>query len=312
MLLLTKDRNARGVRRRPVKEIRDRLAELDRLQRDIEYRMAALPERFTQSVPRARLRLRAWRRQKGGPPYAVYWIIMNRRRIPEFRWERDKPTFPFRRRKIRTRQDLDDAIFLGMACNARRTVYRYHAEVRALNAAHASIARAVEAIRKRLHPYREFAPDEPADLHLWHGLDFRRVRRLLHGFESHLDSVQVDLQRLDLDMSILPILPFRLVYEQDLDHPYGRLRWRRIRDGRMMPPLTDRLKRELRLDPEIRRRITPYEVQRRRTMRRLTAATSVLRSIQTPLPWLLPKALTLLRNGGIDIPIESFWKGAAV
>jgi len=295
-----------------MKEIRDWLAHLDRLQQAIEHRMEAIPDRFNGSVPRGRLRLRAWRRQKDGPPYAVYWILMNRRRIREFRWQREKPVFPFRRRKIRTRQDLDDAIFFGMVCKARRMVYRYHAQVTALNAAHASIARAVEAIRKRLHPYREFAPDEPVDLRLWRGRDFRRVRTLLHGFEAHLDSVQLDLQRLDLDMSIMPNLPFRLVYEQDLDHPYGRLRWRRVRDSMMMPPLTDRLKRQLRLDPETSKLITPYELKRRGAMRRLKAATSVLRRIQSPLPWLLPNVLAILQEAAIDIPIELFSYGAAV
>lgn len=293
-----------------MKEFRDHLARLGRLQRIIERRMEELPDAFNGSVPNGRLRLRAWRRLQDGPPYAVYWILMNRLRSTEFRWQREKPVFPFRRRKIRTRQDLDDAIFFGMACRVRRTVYRYHKQVTALNAAHVTIAKGVEELRKRLHPFRAAAPDEPVDLQYWHGRDFRRCRRLLHGFEAHLDAVQLDLERLDLEMAILPGLPFRLVFEQDIDHPHGRLRWRRIRDGQIIPTLTDRVKRQLRLDPDTSKMLTPYERRRRQGLRRLKAATTVLRHLRSSLPRLLPRALDLARGGGINIPLEHFAQGA--
>lgn len=288
-----------------MKDLRDHLARLDRLQHSIERRMDELPDRFNRSVPRGRLRLRAWRRQKDASPYAVYWILMNRRRISEFRWQRQEPVFPFRRRKIRTRQDLDDAIFFGMACHARRTVYRYHHQVTALNFAHAAIARAVEELRKRLHPFRGAARDVPRDLRYWHGHDARRVRSLLHDFEAHLDAVQIDLERLDLETALLPGLPFRLVFEQDLDHPNGRLRWRRVRDGKILPDLTDRVKRRLRVDPATSRMLTPFEQRRRQSLRRLKAATTVVRHLRASLPRILPKALALLRKGGIDIPVDT-------
>jgi len=52
-------------------DLRTGLAQLFQLRRLIEARMEKLPGLFNLSVKRGSLRLRAWRRAKGVPPYAV-------------------------------------------------------------------------------------------------------------------------------------------------------------------------------------------------------------------------------------------------
>jgi hypothetical protein len=207
-------------------DVRTGLAQLFQLRRLIEARMEKLPGLFNLSVKRGSLRLRAWRRAKSVPPYAVYWVRMNRRRLPARGWRKLAPVFPFHRPKIRTRRDLDAAIFFGMVAKSRRIVYRFHAQMTTLNAAHAAISAALEECRKRLHPFRR-----PSEIVRFRD-DFHRVLSHLDDFEAALDEAQTELQKLELEMRIYTQLPLRLVYEQDADHPYGRLRWRWVRDGK--------------------------------------------------------------------------------
>jgi hypothetical protein len=96
------------------------------LRRWIERRMEALPAAFKSAVGRGRLLLHAWRRGKDLPPYAVYRVLVNRRRRIGSSWESAEPRFPFRRLKIHTRQDLDDAVWHGLLSRNRRQVYGQH------------------------------------------------------------------------------------------------------------------------------------------------------------------------------------------
>ena len=232
--------------------------------------------------------LRPWRRRKLALPYAVYWIILNRRRIREHSWQKEKPTFPFRRPVIRTRENLDDAIFFARASKVRRAVYRFHRLIKALNASHAEISRSLDTLRKRLG---RFSGPSLADR--------------LRGLELAFDDARTALQRLDLDMSILPGLPFRLVYEQDFDHPHGRIRWRRVADGRPLPPLTDTLKRALRVPSHVRPLLTPYELARRRAMTRMKSLSMLQRGILAFLPPLLHRTRERLGICGIVLPEEA-------
>jgi hypothetical protein len=271
-----------------VKDILDLLLQLDAFRRQIQREMLALPERYQRAAPEGRLKLRPWRRRKLAPPYAVYWIILNRRRIREHSWQKEKPTFPFRRPVIRTRENLDDAIFFARASKVRRVVYRFHRLVKALNASHAEISRGIDTLRKRLG---RFSGPTLAD----------RLRSL----ELSFDDARIALQRLDLDMSILPGLPFRLVFEQDFEHPYGRVRWRRVADGRPLPALTDKLKRALRVPSEIRSLLTPHELARRRAMARMKSLSMLRRGILAFLPPLLRRTRERLGIHGIDLQKEA-------
>lgn len=278
-----------------MRDILDFLLQVARFRRAIQVEMVALPERFQRAAPICRMRLRPWRDARGFP-FAIYWIIINRRRASRFRWQKDKPTFPFRRPKIRTRENLDDAIFFAHASKVRRVVYQFHALVKAVNSAHAELSRAIDSLRKRLRRFLCCATDLQS-----YGKDIARVAGFVGGLEIAFDESRISLQRLDFDMSILPSLPFRLFFEQDLEHPYGRLRWRRVSDGRPFPALTDKVKRALHVPAEISRLLTPHERKRRWSMRNHKRLTTLRRRILATFPPLLNRVKDGLRVHGIDL-----------
>ncbi len=280
-------------------EVHAGLTNLQRLQQRIEALMESLPEQFNRSIKNSRLRLRAWRRSKGLPPFAVYWVILNRRRDARDGWGTRAPRFPFYRPKTRTRQNLDDAIYFGMAAQYRRIVYTFHARAMALNAAHGMISGAVEGFRKMLRPYELDTGGNPFRD------NFSRVIAYLKGFAFSFSAAQTDLQKLELEMRLYSPLPLRLIYEQDAEHPYGRLRWRWVADGAPESPLNDRRKRDLRLEKSIRMELTPFEQGRRRGVRRLKVFTEVLRRLRARIPAVIQKTLDLLKTEGIVIAFES-------
>jgi hypothetical protein len=277
-----------------VNEILELVVQVDALRRRISYEMSMLPERFQRAAPQGLLRLRPWRRRRLALPYAVYWIILNRRRIRENRWQKERPTFPFRRPVIRTRQDLDDAIFFARASKVRRVVYSFNLVVKDLNATHAELSRAIDTVRKRIARFPQVAVEH----RLW------ALAGRLRGFELAFDDVRTALQRLDLDMSILPGLPFRLVFEQDVEHPYGRVRWRRVSDGRPVPALTDKVKRALRIPVDVRRLLTPHERARRQAMARLKFLTALRRRLLAFLRPLIERTRRLFWFLRIELPKE--------
>jgi hypothetical protein len=273
-------------------DIRAALRELRLLRSGIEQRMLSLPDSFNGMVRYGRLRLRPYRRTKDGPPYAVYWILMSRHPIHALTGVRRKPRYPFRRVKVSSRQDLDDAIYHGAISACRETVYRMHARVTALNESHAAISGALEDIRRLLQGFcreRFTDPDQ-------------RAEACLSAFEDALDDAMSELQAVDTEMRIFPGgLPLRLVYERDAAHPYGRLRWRWVRDGRPESPLTDRRKRELRLPRELRLLFTPYERRRRRATAQLIRLTRIARRLKTQVLPVPAKVQTLLASEGMSV-----------
>ena len=274
-------------------DVRSALLELRELRDRVRRAMESLHLDFNSAVSNSRLRLRAWRRTREGPPYAVYWILFNRRTLERFGWQKKQPRFPFRRLKIHTRQNLDDAIYHGMASASRHTVYRFHAKLTALNAAQAAISRGVDGLRKLLSGFR--TKDLPKDA-------FQRADTLLTAFDISLDDARGELMNLELESKFFANLPLRLVFEQDAHHPHGRLRWRWVRDGRPELPLTDRRKRELRLPPEMRSQFTPYELRRRRGMVRQNRLSKIARRLKTRVNPAPDQVRTLLETQGIPLP----------
>lgn len=275
-------------------DIRAALFDLRILRGLVERRMDALPTWFNAQVKHGLLRLRAWRRTKDGPPYAVYWILLNRRIVDRFSWLRKAPRFPFRRLKIRTRQDIDDAIYHGIVSSHRQDVYRYHARATAHNAVHSLISRAMDDVRKLLQAFRPST--RFTDSH-------RRAEAHLAAFERAVDDVRTKLQAIDVEMRIYATyLPLRLVFEQDAHHPWGRLRWRWVRDGRPEPPLTDRRKRELRLPAELRSLFTPFELRRRQCMSRINRLSKVARRLRTRVLPIPDQVRHVLEAEGIPLP----------
>ena len=272
-------------------DVRGVLSEFRSLLSWIEARMLLLQTTFNQEVPHGRLRLRPYRRSKDGPPYAVYWILISRRRLDGVTGIRRKPRYPFRRVPVNSRQDLDDALYHGAISSRREVVYRTHARLAALNDAHASISGAVEAIRRNLQGFLPQAPTRDP---------LRRAEAYLTAFEDALDDARSELQAIDAEMRILAdYLPLRLVFEVDAEHPYGRLRWRWTRDGRPELPLTDRRKRELRLPRELWRDFTPFEGRRRRAAARLARLTRIARRVKTRV---LPVPARVRDLLGLDSP----------
>lgn len=277
--------------------LRSALFDLRILRGLIERRMESLPGWFNHLVPHGRLRLRPWRRTKEDSPYAVYWILLNRRIAERFSWIRKQPRFPFCRLKIRSRQDLDDAIFHGMVTSRRQDVYRYHDQATTLNAAHSSISRAVDDVRKYLQGFRLTAPPTKDS--------FKRVEAHLLAFDRALDDARTELQALDVEMRIYATsLPLRLVFEQDAHHPYGRVRWRWVRDGRSEQPLTDRRKRELRIPAELRPLFTPYESRRRQVMSRLLRLTKIAKRLKTRILPIPDQVRVQLEIKGIPVSVS--------
>ena len=115
-------------------------------------------ESFNLSVKFGRLRLRPWRRIKEAPPYSVYWILLNPKLRGSLLRKTEQPKFPFRRFKVRNRQELDDAIYHGMVSSYRQIVYRFNAKAFALNTAHSLISQAIDGVRKQLEYFSPYDP----------------------------------------------------------------------------------------------------------------------------------------------------------
>src|SRR5258708_22196508 len=98
-------------------QLRERIDSLVALRIQAEGAMEDLKVDYNLSVPATRLRLRPWSLEKGLPPYAVYWIFVNRRRrlaetVVDQAIERLKPR-RFVRFKVGNRRRLRWGIFYG-------------------------------------------------------------------------------------------------------------------------------------------------------------------------------------------------------
>jgi len=279
-------------------DVRVALSRLGHLLLMVERRMEELMEGFNVLVKFGRLRLRPWRRTKESPPYAVYWILLNPQLYERVPWKKKKPRFPFRRFKVRNRQELDDAIYHGMVSSYRKVVYRYHAWATALNSAHSLISRTIDGVRKQLAGFNPAAP--PARFKSNH----HRASVYLEGFIKGLEEAKTDLQRLAVQMRVYDYLPLRLEYEQDPDHPYGRLRWRWVRDGKPEAALTERHKRHLSLRWEDRNLLKPFELRRRKVTSRLGVFTKIVRRLRARIPPSVTRVLKLLGTEELFLSFE--------
>lgn len=274
-----------------VEEIQLRVRKLSVLRLSVEHRMEALKEAFNASMPRSRLRLRPWSRRKGEPPYAVYWILLTRkRRFFENRtWQAIEDMRPrwFKRLKIRTRRDLDLAIHRAGMDAVRHGVHRYHDDVLALNEAHRSLARGMDSIRRMLSGRDAgkglTSPELPEELDgRWLSDDVRGVTRSAWRLECLVRRTTNDLALVSRLQSRQPgWIRYRLEFRQGKDHPYGHLVWRDLETRSTYACLDDRTKRRLGIPAHMRGVLTPFELNRRDLIRELKSRTSLLRRIRT-------------------------------
>jgi hypothetical protein len=269
-------------------ELMERIREIDVRRRSTERKMVELREDFNRCAPRARLCLRPWTQKKGESPYALYWIVLSRRRefYPTGRpGEARRPRW-YRRLKIETRRDLDAAIHRNGMDRQREMVHRFDARATALNEQHRLLARGLDSVRKILASRatgREFGPtDIPSNVLAFGSTP--KVRRLLADlweFECALTRIMqmayaCSAWQRDQRQSVR----FRLHFLRDREHPYGRLVWRDEETGQKYSSLNDRTKRRLRLPRDLLKEITPFEKERREITSILKTRTSVVRRLK--------------------------------
>lgn len=274
-------------------ELRRRIDTLVALRTRAEYAMLDLKEEYNRSVPPTRLRLRPWSRSKGMPPYAIYWIFVNRRRrlvesVVDRAIERLKPR-RFVRFKVAARRRLRWGIYWGGLTAYRAVVLAFDRRAAELNEAHRLAARALDSLRKMLDSRaggketvisipllpRDCYPDRcPTELHRLYFLHWRFV---------HVLSAIGEQSRALADKSRHEHLPggLRLRYRRDADHPFGQLLWSAASGRVAFSKLSERMLRMLRLRSADRRIIARVERERRRHIHRLGCLTSMLRKLRT-------------------------------
>src|SRR5579862_1762927 len=125
--------------------LRERILDGCGLLRSVKEEMAGLADSYRCAVPPTRLQLCAWGFPRGTPPRALYWVRLARRQeevcddhlqvrsLQRPRW--------FRRLKIRTREDLRNAIHWNGLDAHKSVVLRYHELASCLNRAHCTLSR---------------------------------------------------------------------------------------------------------------------------------------------------------------------------
>jgi hypothetical protein len=287
-----------------LEELRSKQDEIRELQLRVESRMEALKEAFNSSMPRSRLRLRPWSRRKGEPPYAIYWVLLTKKRtlFENRTWQIIEDPRPrwFKRLKIRTRWDLDLAIHRAGMDAVRRDVHRFHGDLVVLNAAHRTLARGLDSIRKmmgsRAAGGRLNAPVVPPlrdeSTISWETAPLIRQAWTL---ECLLRRTTGDLKTLAHFQAKQPgWLRFRLEFRQSEAEPYGRLVWRDLETRSTYASLDDRTKRRLGIPAAMRGLLTPFELSRRDLARALRAQTGVLRRVRARAAKVLLEVRTLL------------------
>jgi hypothetical protein len=234
------------------------LLEVIHLLSTVERWMESLKESFNDAMPPSLLRLRPWPRTKGGPPYALYWIFFQRCRPRydewTFRLVEDRKPRRFRRLKIRTRADLSTYVHLARLNTHREGVYRYHDRAQALNEAHRVLARALDSVRKMVNGRAAecWTSNEISPLD---GSRFLDVPRRHLAWIEQLWRIGWTMRGLSDDMrqftenrrQSFPRQRYKLVYQEDSDHPYGRLIWRDELSRASFSSMPDRLRRKLRI-----------------------------------------------------------------
>jgi hypothetical protein len=275
----------------------------------VEAETAGVPEDFKRTFPKTTLRLRAWPRRKGEPPYALYWITFPPKKDYYEDWlervvERmnTRPRW-FHRVKIRTSRDLDRAIHRAGLDHSRKDVHSFHRQARSLNDAHKILTGTLDGIRKMLEskaggkvPGRKPSP-WPEIVPLGLPRDVSLVLDLILRLEDSICSRLRDCRLLIEWAKRKPRWQtFRLAFREDAEHPYGRFLWIDDGTGRACGQLNYRERRKLGLPSRVSRFIGPFEVQRRVLDRQLKAGTALARRIRQRLPVALRQARACLET----------------
>jgi hypothetical protein len=266
----------------------------------VEDELRAVPGEFQHAFRKTTLRLRAWPRRKGDPPFALYWITFPPKKeyyddwmqraidklTPQPRW--------FHRVKIKTSRDMDRAIHRAGLDFARREVHAFHRRARSLNDAHKILTGTLDGIRKMLESKaggKGSSPLPPQRLPLGLPQDLTRVLELIRRLVRTIRQRQDDCRLLVRWARRKPHWQsYRLSFPDDAAHPYGRFLWVDDETGRSYSQLNYRKRRKLGLPSRVSRVIGPFEVQRRVLDRQLKASTSLIRRIKARIPVALRQA----------------------
>lgn len=275
----------------------------------VETAIEDLPKEFNRAFRRTTLRLRAWPRKKGDPPFALYWIhLPPRRKIVEDFIERVLEKMEARRRwhfrlKIRTSRDLDRAIHRGGLDHSRREVHRFHRRAGSLNQAHKILTGALDSIRKMLQSKAGgrlpgFDPG-PSPYPSGFVPDVDRLVGMIWRLERVIQKLQGNCHDLVHAARHKPLWqPYRLAFPEDREHPYGRFLWVCDVTGRTYSTLSYRVRRRLGLADRVSRMISPFEAARRRADRALRASVALVRRIKLKVPPAIRQATALLAAAG--------------
>ncbi len=285
-------------------ELASLLIEVDDLRRRVESNIRAMPEEFKLTFKKTTLRLRAWPRRKGEPPYALYWIVFPPKKDYCEDWLQrtinkvaTQPAW-YHRVKIRTSRDLDRAIHRAGLDHSRREVHSFHRRARSLNDAHKILTGTLDIIRKMLESKAGGKGSVPPPCPLPPGFipfglpqDVILVLDLIWRLESTILQRQADCRLLLQWAKHKPCWQnFRLSFPHDAEHPYGRFLWVDDETGRTYGNLNYRQRRKLGLPSRVSRFIGPFEVQRRVLDRQLKASTGLARRIRQRIPVALRQA----------------------
>jgi hypothetical protein len=270
----------------------------------VQADLLAVPEEFKQAFRKTRLRLRAWPRKKGEPPYALYWIVFPpkkdycedwlKRVIDQMETRRQW----FHRVKIRTSRDMDRAIHRAGLDHCRKEVHAFNRLARSLNEAHKILTGTLDAIRKMLESKAGGRfPDTPVPPPPANGIpvglprDLTFLLGLVWRLEGLIHRRQDECRMLARLARRKPLwLRYRLIFREDAEHPFGRLVWVNEETGQTVSQLNYRQRRRLGLPPRVCRFIGPVELQRRKLARLLRASTTLAGRIRQRIPVSLRKA----------------------
>jgi hypothetical protein len=265
------------------------LREIDEIRVSVESRMEDLKKAFNESVGRCRLKMRPWGRTKGAPPYAVYWVLLTKKRkIFENRtWQAIEDMRPrwFKRLKLRTRRDLDLVIHRSGLDANRPTVHRFDDDLKALNEAHRILARTLDSIRKALCGRAAgghlVAPPLPVEAErLWLPDGVRGQAEGAWRLECLIRRTSGDLELLARLQARQPgRVRYRLEFRKGPGQPHGHLLWRDRSTRSTYASLDDRTKRKLKVPKHVSLLITPFELARRQLMRSVKNRASLVRRL---------------------------------
>jgi hypothetical protein len=254
-------------------ELSRRISQADERRKVVEWRMEDLRKAYIRTVPRSRLGLRPWTRTKDGPPYAIYWIRLNRRHqtFDDRTWEVMSPNRPrwFRRLKIRTYRELGSALHWAGLDASRKTIHLFGKRVRTLNEAHTLLCRSIASLRTMIRGRAAglaFPLDHPPFPEAVEAGLGPRARDLLGSvwkFAWRVEFVSLGLHRLsEHHRECFPDMSWHLQPFSDRDHPFGHLHWQNSEDGATLPSLDTRTMHRIHLPEEYHKMTLLWEKER--------------------------------------------------